>query len=77
MSCNESKLVDSCFLWLQSVATRGWDIPNLQDVQAKSDALEASGFATVHSPLISKATQDAMAKQASKPRPLMHADLSP
>ncbi|DBB07301.1 TPA: hypothetical protein ACH3X3_008802 [Trebouxia sp. C0006] len=49
----------------KSVATRGWDIPNLQDVQAKSHALEASGFATVHSPLISKATQDAMAKQAS------------
>ncbi|KAA6428155.1 MAG: hypothetical protein FRX49_01751 [Trebouxia sp. A1-2] len=43
----------------KSVATRGWDIPNLQDVQAKSDALEASGFATVHSPLISRATQGA------------------
>ncbi|KAL0032631.1 hypothetical protein WJX77_011729 [Trebouxia sp. C0004] len=50
----------------KSVATRGWDLPNLQDVQAKSDALEASGFATVHSPLISKATQDAMAKQGAK-----------
>lgn len=50
---------------LQSVATRGWELPNLQDVQAKSDALEASGFATVHSPLLSKATKQAMAQQAS------------
>ena len=50
---------------VQSVATRGWDLPNLQEVQAKSDALEASGFATVHSPVISKATKAAIAQQAS------------
>ena len=48
---------------VQSVATRGWDLPNLQEVQAKSDALEASGFATVHSPMVSQATKQAMAKQ--------------
>ena len=55
----------SCLL-LQSVATRGWELPNLQEVQAKSDALAASGFATVHSPVISKASQHALAKQASQ-----------
>ena len=51
---------------MQSVATRGWELPNLQEVQAKSDALAASGFATVHSPVISKASQHALAKQASQ-----------
>lgn len=50
---------------MQSVATRGWELPNLQEVQAKSDSLAASGFATVGSPVLSKATREAMAKQAS------------
>lgn len=50
---------------MQLVATRGWELPNLQDVQAKSDSLAASGFATVGSPILSKATREAMAKQVS------------
>ena len=37
---------------MQSVATRGWDLPNLQEVQAKSDALEASSFATYTPPVV-------------------------
>ena len=52
-------------LAVQSVATRGWELPSLQDVQAKSDALTASGFASVGSPVISKSMREAMAKQVS------------
>lgn len=34
----------------QATSQRGWTLPKLADVKAKSKALESSGFTTVHSP---------------------------
>ncbi len=40
-------------LWLfQATSVRGWTMPSLQDVQAKSEALALSGFTVVSSPKI-------------------------
>lgn len=49
-------------LHTQATSQRGWTLPKLEELHAKSKALEDSGFTTVHSPKLRASSRSALAQ---------------
>lgn len=51
---------------VQDTSVRGWTMPSLEDVQAKSRALASSGFTVVNSPEIRPSLKSELERQVHK-----------
>ena len=61
----------SSVLDTQATSQRGWTLPKLEELHAKSKALESSGFTTVHSPKLRASSRSALTQVLIHPLRLL------